>query len=92
MGKGGDIFKTIIMNNYELKQSILDKMEIEGLIQKIKRLEKELAEKELAIKMLKKDLEPFEIEKEKRRQYLEKRNMIDEKINQMLYNLHSTNK
>jgi hypothetical protein len=80
------------MNNYELKQSILDKMEIEGLIQRIKKLENELAEKELAIKMLKKDLEPFETEKEKRRQYLEKRNMIDEKINQMLYNLHNTNK
>lgn len=90
MGKGGDIFKNYIMNNYELKQSILDKMEIEGLIQKIKRLENELAEKELAIKMLKKDLEPYKLETEKRKAYLAKRDMIDEKINKMLYNIHNT--
>ena len=38
------------MNNYELKQGILDKMEIEGLIQKIQRLEKQLAAKELELK------------------------------------------
>jgi hypothetical protein len=47
---GRDILKTTIMTNYELKQGILDKMEIEGLIQKIQRLEKELAEKELELK------------------------------------------
>jgi predicted RNase H-like nuclease (RuvC/YqgF family) len=47
---GRDILKTTIMTNYELKQGILDKMEIEGLIQKIQRLEKQLAEKELEIK------------------------------------------
>ncbi|CAB4122067.1 hypothetical protein UFOVP19_48 [uncultured Caudovirales phage] len=45
------------MNNYELKQSLLDKLEIEGLIEKIAKLEKELAIKELQIKILKKDLE-----------------------------------
>jgi hypothetical protein len=38
------------MTNYELKQGILDKMEIEGLVQKIQRLEKQLAEKELELK------------------------------------------
>jgi predicted RNase H-like nuclease (RuvC/YqgF family) len=47
---GRDILKTFIMTNYELKQGILDRMEIEGLIQKIQRLEKELAEKELELK------------------------------------------
>jgi hypothetical protein len=47
---GRDILKTTIMTNYELKQGILDKMEIEGLIQKIQRLEKQLAEKELELK------------------------------------------
>jgi hypothetical protein len=40
------------MNNYELKQGILDKMEIEGLIQKIQKIEKQLAEKELELKKL----------------------------------------
>ena len=30
------------MTQYELKQSLLDKMEIEGLIERIKKLEKEL--------------------------------------------------
>lgn len=40
------------MNNYELKQGILDKMEIEGLIQKIEKLEHQLAIKELEIKKL----------------------------------------
>jgi predicted RNase H-like nuclease (RuvC/YqgF family) len=44
------------MNNYELKQGILDKMEIEGLIQKIQRLEKQLAEKELEIKNMTREL------------------------------------
>jgi hypothetical protein len=47
---GRDILKTFIMTNYELKQGILDRMEIEGLIQKIQRLEKQLAEKELELK------------------------------------------
>jgi hypothetical protein len=47
---GRDILKTMTMTNYELKQGILDKMEIEGLIQKIQRLEKQLAEKELELK------------------------------------------
>jgi predicted RNase H-like nuclease (RuvC/YqgF family) len=44
------------MNNYELKQGILDRMEIEGLIQKIQRLEKQLAEKELEIKNMTREL------------------------------------
>jgi uncharacterized protein YfeS len=53
---GRDILKTTIMTNYELKQGILDKMEIEGLIQKIQRLEKQLAEKELEIKNMTREL------------------------------------
>jgi uncharacterized protein (DUF342 family) len=44
------------MSNYELKQSILDKMEIGGLIERIKKLEKELALKELEVKKLTKEL------------------------------------
>lgn len=44
------------MKPYELKQSLLDRMEIEALIVKIQRLEKELAEKELTIRVLQKDL------------------------------------
>ena len=44
------------MTNYELKQGILDKMEIEGLIQKIQRLEKQLAEKELQLKNMTREL------------------------------------
>ena len=44
------------MTNYELKQSILDKMEIESLIQKIQRLEKQLAEKELELKNMTREL------------------------------------
>jgi hypothetical protein len=43
------------MTNYELKQGILDKMEIEGLIQRIEKLEHELAAKELELKKLTKE-------------------------------------
>lgn len=45
------------MKPYELKQSLLDKMEIEGLIERIKKLEIELSIKDLQIKALKEDLE-----------------------------------
>lgn len=48
------------MKPYELKQSTLDKMEIEGLIEKIKKLEIEIGIKELQIKTLKKDLNIYE--------------------------------
>jgi hypothetical protein len=48
------------MNNYELKQGILDRMEIEGLIQKIQRLEKQLAEKELELKNMTRELISFQ--------------------------------
>jgi hypothetical protein len=48
------------MKPYELKQSTLDKMEIEGLIEKIKKLEIEIGIKELQIKTLKKDLSIYE--------------------------------
>jgi uncharacterized protein YfeS len=44
------------MTNYELKQGILDRMEIDGLIQKIQRLEKQLAEKELELKNMTREL------------------------------------
>jgi hypothetical protein len=57
---GRDILKTTIMTNYELKQGILDKMEIEGLIQKIQRLEKQLAEKELELKNMTRELISFQ--------------------------------
>jgi uncharacterized protein YfeS len=57
---GRDILKTTIMTNYELKQGILDRMEIEGLIQKIQRLEKQLAEKELELKNMTRELISFQ--------------------------------
>ena len=40
------------MKQYELKQSVLDRMEIEGLIERIKILEHELALKEFELKNL----------------------------------------
>ncbi len=40
------------MNNYELKQALLDKLEIEGLISRIEKLEKQLAQKELELKKM----------------------------------------
>jgi hypothetical protein len=76
-------------NNYTISQEYLIKLENECLIEKIAKLEKELADKELAIKMLKKDLEPYLDEKDRRKQFLERRDKIDEKINQMIYNLHN---
>ena len=45
------------MKPYELKQSLLDRMEIEGLIERIKKLEIELSIKDLQISSLKEDLE-----------------------------------
>jgi hypothetical protein len=55
MGMVGILLKTTIMTNYELKQGILDKMEIEGLIKRIEKLEHELAAKELELKKLTKE-------------------------------------
>lgn len=54
-GVGGDILKTTIMNNCELKQALLDKLEIEGLISRIEKLEKQLAQKELELKKITKE-------------------------------------
>lgn len=54
---GRDILKTKTMKPYELKQSLLDRMEIEGLIERIKKLEIELSIKDLQIKTLKEDLD-----------------------------------
>ena len=45
------------MKPYELKQSLLDRMEIEGLIERIKKQEIELSIKDLQIASLKEDLE-----------------------------------
>lgn len=41
-------------SNYELKQSLLDKLEIEGLIEKIQKLEKSLAENEFELASIRK--------------------------------------
>jgi alkylhydroperoxidase/carboxymuconolactone decarboxylase family protein YurZ len=79
-------------NNYTISQEYLIKLENECLIEKIAKLEKELAQKELEIKMLKKDLQPFLEAQNKRKEYLERRDKIDEKINKMLYNFHNQNK
>jgi hypothetical protein len=45
------------MKPYELKQSLLDRIEIEGLIERIKKLEIEVSIKDLQIKVLKDDLD-----------------------------------
>lgn len=45
------------MKPYELKQSLLDRMEIEGLLERIKKQEVEISIKDLQIKALKDDLE-----------------------------------
>ena len=45
------------MKPYELKQSLLDRVEIEGLIERIKKLEIEISIKDLQIKVLKEDLD-----------------------------------
>jgi uncharacterized protein YfeS len=44
------------MTNYELKQGLLDKLEIEGLIERIQKLEKQLAEKEFELKKMTREL------------------------------------
>jgi predicted RNase H-like nuclease (RuvC/YqgF family) len=44
-------------NNYTISQEYLIRLENECLIEKIVKLEKELGQKELDIKMLKKDLQ-----------------------------------
>jgi len=48
------------MTNYELKQGILDRLEIEGLVEKIEKLEHQLAIKELEIKKLTRELISFQ--------------------------------
>jgi hypothetical protein len=58
---------------------------IQELHNKIKMLEKENLE-------LKNKLNPFLEEQNKRKEYLERRDRIDEKISQMLYNFHNQNK
>jgi hypothetical protein len=45
------------MKPYELKQSLLDRIEIEGLLERIKKLEIEVSIKDLQIKVLKEDLD-----------------------------------
>jgi hypothetical protein len=60
----------------------MNAIEMERLKQKIQILEKENIE-------LKNQLQPFLDEVNKRKQYLERRDKIDEKINQMLYNFHN---
>ena len=45
------------MKPYELKQSLLDRMEIETLLERIRKLEIEISIKDLQIKKFKEDLE-----------------------------------
>lgn len=45
------------MKPYELKQSLLDRMEIQTLLERIKKQEVEISIKDLQIKSLKEDLE-----------------------------------
>jgi hypothetical protein len=58
---------------------------IEELQEKILILEEENIE-------LKKKLQPFIYEINKRKEYLERRDRIDQKINEMLYKFHNKNK
>ena len=44
--------KLMNMNNYELKQGLLDRLEIEQLVSKIQRLEKENAELTYKLKLI----------------------------------------
>lgn len=76
-------------NYYELKQTTLMEMEIEGLVAKIQRLEKELALKEQENKSLNQQLLPFLTEQEKRKKFIENRDRIDEQLSKMLSKLHS---
>ena len=76
-------------NYYELKQTTLMEMEIEGLVAKIQRLEKELAVKELETKQLKDQLKPFLEDQEKRKKFIENRDRIDNQISKMFSKLHS---
>jgi len=73
-------------NYYELKQTTLMELEIAELIEKIQRLEKELAVKENENKELAAKLKPFLTEQEKRQQFLKRRDEMDLKISQMLAN------
>lgn len=61
-------------------------LEIAELIEKIQRLEKELAVKENENKELAAKLKPFLTEQEKRQQFLKRRDEMDLKISQMLAN------
>ena len=47
----------MVKNNYTISQEYLTRLENECLIEKIAKLEKELGQKELDIKMLRKDLQ-----------------------------------
>lgn len=47
----------MVKNNYTISQEYLIRLENECLIEKIVKLEKELGQKELDIKMLRKDLQ-----------------------------------
>ena len=64
-------------------------MEIEGLVAKIQRLEKELALKELENKQLKEQLKPFLEEQEKRKVIDQNKMNWDVQISKMLSKLHS---
>lgn len=54
---GRDILKTKTMKPYELKQSLLDRMEIETLLERIKKQEIQISIKDLQIKTLEEYLE-----------------------------------
>ena len=53
----GIFYKLKLMKPYELKQSLLDRMEIETLLERIKKQEIEISIKDLQIKALQEYLE-----------------------------------
>lgn len=75
-------------NYYELKQTTLMEMEIEGLVAKIQRLEKELAVKELETKQLKEQLKPFLDQIELRKELDRNNNTFNNHLSRTFSKLH----
>ncbi|CAB4157153.1 hypothetical protein UFOVP690_5 [uncultured Caudovirales phage] len=76
-------------NNYLMGQEYLLRLENECLIERISKLEKELGLKEKEIKDLRNELKPFLTERQKRDEYLKRRDEMDLQISQMFANFHN---
>lgn len=76
-------------NNYLMGQEYLLRLENECLIERISKLEKELGLKEKENKDLRNELKPFLTERQKRDEYLKRRDEMDLQISQMFANFHN---